>query len=178
MMVNARNGRLCMTLIAAFLGALAAKIGYASDRSYPLSENGRASHAIVVSAQASPSEQHAAAELRDFLAKVVEGPMVVVREDDPRAKAPARIFIGMGKAADAALRRSQSKPVDMDGLGDEGFIIRTLPLTNDEPIDVVIAGGRLRGTMSNSACSRRSGSSAPVAPMSLRGGRADTLLGR
>jgi len=97
-----------------------------------LAKAGRTDYTIVISAGASPSEKHAAQELRAFLKKItgadlpigteaVKGPMILVGDS------PALAALGL--------------EIPWRQLGDEGFVIRTI-----RP-NLVLAGGRLRGSM-------------------------------
>ena len=99
-----------------------------------LAKAGKSEYAIVVPEKASPSEKHAATELQTFL-KEVSGaklPLITAAGDLP----PKMIVIG-----DGAPLRSLDTDVDLTDLGDEGFVIKTVGA------HLVIAGGRLRGTM-------------------------------
>jgi len=99
-----------------------------------LADNGRSEYVIVVAADASPSEKHAAAELQRFLKEISGAELNVITDDtDP---APKEIILGDNKH----LKRLDAK-IELDKLGKEGFVIRTVPP------HLVIAGGRLRGTM-------------------------------
>ena len=122
---------------------LAALLTSCSGRDTSLARNGESRYAIVLPRNASPSERHAAEELRSHIALATAAELPVVTEDDHRASEPPRIFVGFGDAAIRAL--GGTIPVDPDSLGDEGFIIRTLDDAGQP--DIVIAGGRLRGTM-------------------------------
>jgi hypothetical protein len=99
-----------------------------------LVRDGKSDFTVVLSESASPSEAHAAQELRAFVRQVsgADLPQVIAG-----AKLPAHaIFIGDTEA----LRGQKARP-NLSALGDEGFVIRTFGP------HLVIAGGRLRGTM-------------------------------
>ncbi len=99
-----------------------------------IADKGQSTFAIVLSAQASPSEKHAARELHDFLQQMT-GADVPVRDDSgPLGK--SEILLG-----DNRHLRELGAKIDFLRLGNEGFTIRTV-----RP-HLVIAGGRLRGTM-------------------------------
>ena len=106
--------------------------------------NGKSPYTIVLSASPSASERHAAEELRTHIARATGAELPVVAETEARAGQPPRIFVGFGEAASKAL--SGGEPVAVDSLGGEGFVIRTVKTGRGAP-DIVIAGGRLRGTM-------------------------------
>jgi len=118
--------------------------GCGSGKTFILASEGESPYAIVLSGQASPSEKHAAGELQSFVKLATEAELPIVGENDPRAKEPSRIFVGAGDLANSII--TSGKPIDMEKLGDEGFIIRTVPGEGSKQ-DIVIAGGRLRGTM-------------------------------
>ncbi|MBC7289384.1 MAG: DUF4838 domain-containing protein, partial [Armatimonadetes bacterium] len=115
--------------------ALAAVLG-AVRAAGPLviAENGRSDFVIVVGADASPSEKHAANELQHFL-KEISGAELPIK-DDTGPVGPHEIILG-----DNAHLRQVGAKIDFTKLGDEGFTIRTVPP------HLVIAGGKLRGTM-------------------------------
>ncbi len=99
-----------------------------------LTKDGFSRHTIVLSTEASPTEKHAARELQKFL-KMICGATLPVRRDNEKLNGPM-ILVGNGP-----LSRRIDASIDFDELGREGFIIRTYGE------DVMIAGGRLRGTM-------------------------------
>ena len=113
-------------------------------KTFPLAENGKTEYAIVLSSKASPSEKRAAEELSFFLSKASGAEFAIVNETEKRANEPNRIYVGFGDAAQKLA--SQVKPVDMNKLKDEGFIIRTVPHDGAKP-DIILAGARRRGTM-------------------------------
>ena len=92
-----------------------------------LVKDGRSNYQIVLPKGSSPSEHRAAAELKEHIRLISGATLPIVSE-----KTGPSILIG-GGAAPAG--------VDLSGLGDEGFVIKTIGE------DLVIAGGRLRGTM-------------------------------
>lgn len=99
-----------------------------------LADDGRSDFVIVVGRGASPSEKHAAQELQQFFAQIT-GVRLPIR-DDSGPVGPNEIILG-----DNAHLRKLGVKVDFKALGNEGFTIRTVPP------HLVIAGGRLRGTM-------------------------------
>lgn len=109
-----------------------------------IAKNGKSPYAIVLSANPSPSERHAADELRKHIALATGILLPMVAETDMRAAEPPRIFVGFGEAASKTL--AGGGPVAADSLGDEGFVLRTVK-SGSGASDIVIAGGRLRGTM-------------------------------
>jgi len=118
--------------------------GCGKNVSYEIARDGESQYAIVLSGRASPSEKHAADEFQYFVKEATGAEIPIVGEEDLRALEPPRIFIGSGKLADVII--AEGKQVDWKALGDEGFIIRTVPDAYYLP-DIIIAGGRLRGTM-------------------------------
>jgi len=89
---------------------------------------------IVLSNQASPSEQHAANELQAFLKEISGAELPIVTDDTQPGS--SEIILG-----DNAHLRSLNTRIDWEKLGNEGFVIRTVGE------NLVIAGGKLRGTM-------------------------------
>jgi len=99
-----------------------------------IADNGRSDFVIVVGQNASPSEKHGAEELQHFLQEI-SGAKLPIR-DDSGPVGPHEIILG-----DNAHLRKLGVKIDFEKLGNEGFTIRTVPP------HLVIAGGRLRGTM-------------------------------
>ncbi|HEY3243580.1 MAG TPA: alpha-glucuronidase family glycosyl hydrolase, partial [Phycisphaerae bacterium] len=97
-----------------------------------LAEGGVGRAVIVVAKDAPEPERHAAAELADFLHQVTGGRFDVVEHAE---RGRTRLLVG----AEAA--KLADPKFSIDGLGAEGFVIRT---TDDE---LVLAGGRPRGTL-------------------------------
>lgn len=96
--------------------------------------DGKSEYTIIVSSEASPSEKHAAEELRHFLLEISGAEIPIAEEGD---KSLSRlIVVGQGKVTEWL-----KVPIDFDDLGEEGFAIKTIGP------HLVIAGGRLRGTM-------------------------------
>lgn len=91
-----------------------------------LVENGRTNYRIVLPEGSSPSEHRAASELNNHIRMISGATIPIVPE-----KTGPSILIGSKYLPKAELAE----------LGDEGFIIRTMGE------DLIIAGGRLRGTM-------------------------------
>lgn len=109
-------------LLAVLLLAFVSQSAYAIT----LVENGRTNYRIVLAEGSSPSEHRAAAELNDHIRKISGATIPIVPE-----KTGPSILIG-----------SRYLPKEeLATLGDEGFVIRT------KGDDLIIAGGRLRGTM-------------------------------
>ncbi len=114
---------------------LALSLGVKSDAGdLRLVSNGKSDYSIVLSTQASPSENHAALELQKFLKEIsgAELPIVIKSNNLPKHM----ILLG-----DSSPLRSLKTAINFKSLGDEGFAIRTVGP------HIVIAGGRLRGTM-------------------------------
>jgi hypothetical protein len=111
---------------------------------YKIADNGESPYCIVLSDQASPTEKHAAEDLCYHIKLATGAELPIVAGHDSRADEPYRIFLGLGEMADKLI--ADGEPVDLRELGDEGFIIRTV-IENENQPDIVIAGGKLRGTM-------------------------------
>ncbi len=98
--------------------------------SLTLVEDGRSDYVIVVGREASPSERFAAEELQTHIEQMSGATLpIVVRDDTVAARA---VTIGAG---------ASPVPLDLDGLGTDGFILRTAGRR------VIIAGGAKRGTL-------------------------------
>jgi hypothetical protein len=97
-----------------------------------IAENGVGRAIIVVAADAIESEQHAAAELGNFLHQVTGASFEIVREG---TRGESSIFVGPGAA-------QQADPAfPTDGLEEDGIVLRTIGE------DLILAGGRPRGTL-------------------------------
>ena len=108
---------------------LIAESAYAKD--IVLVEGGKSTYTIVVSRDASPSEKHAAQELQEFVREISSAELPISQTLSSKA-----IILGDGPAL-----RALNIDIDFEGLGDEGFTIRTVGP------HLVIAGGRQRGAM-------------------------------
>lgn len=97
-----------------------------------IAENGKAQAVIVIAKDASEPEQHAAAELAEFLGQVSGAPFEVVNDPPPQK---SRLFIGQKAAKEA------DPDFTTEGLGAEGIVIRTVGN------DLILAGGYPRGTL-------------------------------
>ena len=111
---------------------------------FTVAEKGKSPYVIVLADNPSPSERHAAQELQKFINLAAGAELPIIGENDALAQKSPRIMVGSGKISDALL--AKGKPVDFKALGDEGFILRAIQGKGSRP-DIVIAGGRLRGTM-------------------------------
>ena len=96
-----------------------------------LVENGRSNYAIVIAPDASPSERHGAAELQMFLQEMSGARLPITAEPQPRM-----VLVG----SSPALEKLGLK-IPYADLGPEGFALKTAGP------HIVIAGGRLRGSM-------------------------------
>jgi hypothetical protein len=99
-----------------------------------LVDKGRSKHTIVISAQASRSEQRAAHELQRFVEEM-SGARLPVSADDKPVRGPL-VLVG-----DSAALRNLKVQVPFDQLGPEGFVLQAAGN------NIIIAGGRQRGTM-------------------------------
>ncbi len=100
-----------------------------------LVENGVTSYVILLSAQASPSEQRGAQEIQAHLEKMSGAQLPIVSAGDAPQPRHA-ILVGRGPHLDGL-----GLEVDWKSLGDEGFILETVGA------NIVIAGSPVRGTM-------------------------------
>ena len=121
-------------VVVALMVVMMAVVMNTRASAFPLVKDGVTKHTIVVSKDASPSEKHGAEELQRFIKEMSGATLPIVDEiAAPKAKL---VVIGRG-----ALQEKIAPGIPFDKLGDEGFAIR-----NDGG-NLVIAGGRLRGTM-------------------------------
>ena len=102
------------------------------DGMVTIAENGAAKAVIVVAQDAGEPEQHAAAELADFLQEITNAKFEIVA---PPAGGRSRLLVGP-KAAKLA-----APDFSTDGLGSDGMVIRTVGK------DLILAGGYPRGTL-------------------------------
>lgn len=93
---------------------------------------GASTATVVVDEAASPSQQHAARELARFLTEVTGAGVPVVHHASP---ASPRLLVGPAAA------RLADAMFTTDGLGAEGFVIRTVGR------DLILAGGEPRGSL-------------------------------
>lgn len=120
-----------LTVVCLTLAACAA--GFAQG-SATLAEKGKSRYKIVVDAEASPSEQRAAGELQRFLEEM-SGARLPIATNGESIRGPA-IYVGREYALER-LKLGQA----LGALGPEGYLLRL------DGQNVVIAGGRQRGTM-------------------------------
>jgi hypothetical protein len=97
-----------------------------------IAENGIAKAVVVISEDASEPEQHAAAELANFLEQITGAEFEIV--SPPAAKSP-RILVGTNAA------KLAKRDFSTDGLGTDGIVIRSVGN------DLILAGGHPRGTL-------------------------------
>ncbi len=105
-----------------------------------IARSGKSSYAIVLSSQASPSEKHAAAELRHFVRMATDADIPIVDENDPRAGEAPRIFVGASPALDAL-----NSGVETNFTNPEEFALKSVKTGSKH--DIVIVGHPQRGTM-------------------------------
>ena len=123
------------TRIAVLLICLSLTVGYvqaATSDTMTIAQNGAAKAVIVLAADASEPERHAANELAGFLRQITGAKF---ETQAPPAAGQSRILVGPGAAKLAAVDFST------DGLGADGIVIRTIGE------DLILAGGRPRGTL-------------------------------
>jgi hypothetical protein len=119
----------------------------AEKKDFILVDHGKSSYKIVLSNEASKSEKHAANELQHFIHLATDVKIPIINENDDVAREPQRIFIGTGNLLNRLFSAYEIfKQDEWQELGDEGFVIHTFSNGSDTP-DIVIAGGRKRGTM-------------------------------
>ena len=120
---------LVIIVLCAILGLIVVVQANAGD--IKLVKNGKSRYTIVLSKDASPSEKHAADELQRFVFEISGAKLPIAMEGKPLPK--HMVVVGDGRAVRSG--------IDLRALGDEGFAIKTVGP------HLVIAGGRLRGTM-------------------------------
>ncbi|SPE37858.1 Glycosyl hydrolase family 67 (modular protein) [Candidatus Sulfopaludibacter sp. SbA6] len=96
-----------------------------------LVDKGRSNYAIVIAPDASPSERHGAEELQKFLEEMSGARLPITAERQPRM-----VLVG-----DSPALKELRLKIPYTDLGPEGFVLKTAGQ------HVVIAGGRLRGSM-------------------------------
>jgi hypothetical protein len=111
-------------------------IGTVSAAKIPLATEGKAQMAIVESASATPAEQTAAAELREYLHKITGGSFNINKEQVSATSTSTTSAIYVGDTAYA-----KAKGVDVTKLASEEWVIHTVDG------NLILAGGRPRGTM-------------------------------
>ncbi|NLC57966.1 MAG: DUF4838 domain-containing protein [Armatimonadetes bacterium] len=121
--------RLCV-LTAATLCAAAT----AGAAPLTLAQNGRTAYHILIDPQATPAEQHAAAELAAFLRQVT-GVEFPIRQGTQAGPEPA-LVVGPGRAAKAL-----ASQIRFDRLSPDGIVLET------RGRHLVLAGDRPRGTL-------------------------------
>jgi hypothetical protein len=119
------------TLLAAFI-LFAGCVQAAESNAVTIAQDGSAKAVIVIAADATEPEQHAADELADFLRQITGAKFEI---QAPPSAGQSRLLVGPGAAKLAAADFST------DGLGSDGVVIRTV---GD---DLILAGGRPRGTL-------------------------------
>ena len=97
-----------------------------------IAENGEANAVIIVAADATAPQRHAADELADFLGQVTGAKFEIVNERNP---AKAHLLVGPEAA------KLADPDFSTDGLGADGMVVRTV----DD--DLILAGGEPRGTL-------------------------------
>lgn len=112
-------------------GCLVAAIATTSH-ALTIADNGQVRAVIVVAADATPPQRHAADELAAFLAQITGGPFPIVHQPDATQ---ANLLVGPGAAA------MVDADFSVEGLTDEGIIIRSVGN------NLILAGGEPRGTL-------------------------------
>ncbi|MCP4610251.1 MAG: DUF4838 domain-containing protein [Planctomycetes bacterium] len=127
-----RLRQIIITLLISMLLLIAGCPQTVKDDSALIAENSVAKAVIVITEDASKSEQHAAAELAEFLEQITGAEFEVV--SPPAADSP-RLLVG----AEAA--KLAEPDFSTDGLGTDGVVIRRIDN------DLILAGGHPRGTL-------------------------------
>jgi len=123
------------TITTVLLFALSFTVGYvqaATSGTVTIAQNGEAKAVIVLAADATEPERHAANELAGFLRQITGAKFEI--QASP-AGGQSRLLVGPGAAKSAAADFST------EGLGSDAIVIRTV---GD---DLILAGGRPRGTL-------------------------------
>ncbi len=121
-------------MLAMSLGVSVWGAKLATAQELVLAEKGESAYRIVVAEDASPSTRHGAEELQTFLEEMTGATLPVVPDTQPATE--REIILG-----DSRHLRFLSIRFDLDELGSEGYVIRTVGN------HLVIAGGALRGNM-------------------------------
>lgn len=110
-------------------------IPYAAWSEIQLVTNGVSSHSILISTEASPSEQYAAAQLQKYLKAMSGCELPILKDGDPPSQGPL-IAIGDSK------RTAELVPAfDVSMLKEEGIAIKTV---GD---NILLLGSRTRGSL-------------------------------
>jgi len=123
------------TRILVLFAVLSLIAGYAqaeTNDTVTIAQNGEAKAVIVLAADATEPERHAATELTGFLRQITGAKFEI---QAPPAAGQSRLLVGPGAA------KSAKADFSTDGLGSDGIVIRTV---GD---DLILAGGRPRGTL-------------------------------
>jgi hypothetical protein len=121
--------------IAVLFVVLSLTAGYlqaATGQTLTIAQNGEAKAVIVVAADATEAERHAADELADFLRQITDAKFEIQALP---AAGQSRLLVGPEAAKLAETNFST------DGLGSDGIVIQTVGN------DLILAGGRPRGTL-------------------------------
>ena len=118
-------------MLARVIALLSAFALSASSANLILSQNGKPGYTIVIGAESSPSERHAAEELQNFLEQISGARLPISMKPGPRM-----VLVGNSPAL-----RALKLDIPFRELGPEGFILKTAGP------HLVIAGGPLRGSM-------------------------------
>lgn len=119
---------------ALLLAATLLSANAAAAESLTLAEGGASAYAIAIPATPNPGEIRAASELQYFLEEITGARLEIIPGNAPAT--PAMILLG-----DSAHLRPVAPDLDLGGLGEEGFVIKTAGP------HLIIAGPGKRGTM-------------------------------
>ena len=126
--MNMQKPKLIFVLLAIVLGLRTPKLP-----ALTISRNAQPQAVIVLAADASEAEQHAAAELSEFLTQITGAKFETTATASSLNS--AHILVGPGAAKQA------DPDFTTDGLGTDGIVIRTVGN------NLILAGGRPRGTL-------------------------------
>ena len=124
---------LTLSVICLMLGCNTGRIS-PGKASLTIAKDGKSDYVIVIADNASPSEKYAANELHNFLNEISGADISVITDSQPMQK--HEIILGQN----THLNKTNAT-INFAKFGNEGFAIR------NSGNHLIIAGGRLRGTM-------------------------------
>ena len=134
MFLTNRSSRLSSVILAISFFFIGISHGMPEETAVQITNSGKTSFQIVISPDASPSEQYASRQLQYFLKEISGVALSIVQSDLMPSK--STIFVGSNKALDL-----MGVNIDYEELGDEGYVIRTM-----YP-HLILVGGKKRGTL-------------------------------
>lgn len=121
-------------LILLILFFLKEDLTLAKSKNIILVKNKKSDYVIVVSNSCSLSENYAAKELQKFIKEISDVEIPIKKDDEEISN--KMILVG-----DSEKLKELKVKIDLDALGEEGFIIKT------EGDNLILAGGKKRGTL-------------------------------